>query len=53
LVAETGVPVTAVARGLLFRLLTTGERAFRGELSGLEVLEAGHRYDLAAAALGI
>jgi uncharacterized protein (TIGR02569 family) len=53
LLPRAGVSVTAVARGVLFRLLTTNERVTRGEISATALVEETHRYDEAARAIGI
>jgi hypothetical protein len=52
LLDELGVPVAAVARALLFRALTTQERADAGV--GLEAFDAEvARYEAAATAIGL
>jgi hypothetical protein len=53
LLSGAGVSVAAVARGLLFRLLTTNERVARGEVSATDLVEEAHRYDEAAGAIGL
>jgi hypothetical protein len=51
--ADAGVAVAAVARGLLFRMLTTSERVVRGEVPEAALPDEARRYDEAAAALGM
>ena len=53
LLSDAGVSVTAVARGLLFRLLTANERAVRGEIPAADNGEEANRYDEAATAIGL
>ncbi len=53
LLREAGVSVAAVARGLLFRVLTTDERLRRGELPDTGVSDEAHRYGAAATAIGL
>ncbi len=53
LLPDAGVSVTAVARGLLFRMLTTSERVLRGAISDVDIAEEAHRYNEAASAIGI
>jgi hypothetical protein len=53
LVQDAGVPVAAVARGLLFRMLATSERVSRGERVTVDVADEAHRYGRAATALGL
>lgn len=53
LLTDAEVSVTAVARGLLFRLLTTNERVVRGEMSATDLVEEAHRYHEAASAIGL
>ena len=53
LLTDAGVSVTAVARGLLFRLLTANERVVRGEMSVADLVDEAHRYDRAASAIGL
>lgn len=52
LAEEAGVPISEVARALLFRLATTNERLVSGEPVG-DVSDEARRYGLAAEALGI
>ena len=49
---DVGVSVGAVARALLFRILTTSERVVRGHISGLDLDDEAHRYETAASAIG-
>jgi Phosphotransferase enzyme family len=53
LLPTAGVSVTAVARGLLFRLLATGERVVRKEVPATSLLEEADHYDEAACAIGL
>ena len=53
LLTDAGVSVAAVARGLLFRLLTTNERVARGDMSVADVADEAHRYNQAASAIGL
>ena len=53
LLTELGVPVAAVARGLLFRMLTTSARVALGELPVTDLVDEAHRYDAAASAIGV
>jgi uncharacterized protein (TIGR02569 family) len=53
LLTEIGVPESAVARGLLFRMLTTSERVLRGEVAAADIVEEAHRYEEAASAIGL
>jgi hypothetical protein len=53
LLTDADVSVPAVARGLLFRLLTTNEMVLRGELSADDLVAEAHRYDRAASAIGL
>lgn len=52
LAEEAGVPISEVARALLFRLATTNERMVSGEPAG-DVSDEADRYRAAADALGI
>ncbi|QNN53481.1 hypothetical protein [Nocardioides mesophilus] len=51
LVDQSGVPVPAVARALLFRMATTNLAVLSG--AGVDVRDEARRYDHAAAAIGI
>jgi uncharacterized protein (TIGR02569 family) len=51
LVPDAGVPVAAVARGLLFRMLTTSGRVAGGEVPEDAVGDEARRYDDAASAI--
>jgi len=53
LLKEAEVSVTAVARGLLFRLLTTNERVVRQEISPTALVKEARRYHAAACAIGL
>jgi uncharacterized protein (TIGR02569 family) len=53
LLKEAGVSVAAVARGLLFRMLTTSERVASGGLKAVDVDEEAARYEEAASAIGL
>jgi hypothetical protein len=53
LLVEVGVSQSAVARGLLFRMLTTSERVLRGEAAAADIDEEAHRYQEAASAIGL
>ena len=53
LVADLGVSVGAVARALLFRMLTTSERVVRGHISGLGLDDEAQRYERAASVIGL
>jgi hypothetical protein len=52
LLVDVGVSVGAVARALLFRMLTTSERVVRGHISGLGLDDEAHRYERAASVIG-
>ena len=51
--SELGVSVPAVARGLLFRMLTTSARARRGQTPYLDLAGEARRYEEVASALGL
>ena len=51
--SDAGVSVAAVARALLFRMLTTSQRVVEGETTKIEIVEEAHRYDGAASAIGL
>ena len=53
LATDLGVPVAAVARALLFRLLTTIEREAQGHISESQLQNEAHRYERAATAIGL
>jgi hypothetical protein len=53
LLLDVGVPVAAVARGLLFRLYTTSRRVVLGETASVDVADEADRYDRAATAIGL
>lgn len=53
LLVDLGVSVGAVARALLFRMLTTSERVIRGPISGLGLDDETHRYERAASVIGL
>lgn len=53
LLSDVGVSVPAVARGLLFRMLTTSERVVSGETAGIDIIGEARRYDEAASAIGL
>jgi len=53
LLVDAGVSIAAVARALLFRMLTTSERVVRGEIPSSQIVEEGHRYHAAASAIGL
>jgi hypothetical protein len=50
---DVGVSVAAVARALLFRMLTTSQRVVAGETAKVDVVEEAYRYDGAVSALGL
>jgi uncharacterized protein (TIGR02569 family) len=51
LLSDVRVSVAAVARGLLFRMLTTSERVVSGESTNIDISEEAHRYEEAASAI--
>jgi hypothetical protein len=52
-VPDVGVSVAAVARALLFRLLTTSQRVAAGDAAKIDIREEADRYDGAASAIGL
>jgi hypothetical protein len=53
LLLDVGVSVSAVARGLLFRMLATSERVLSCGTTNIDIREEAHRYHKAAAAIGL
>jgi len=53
LLSEVGVTVPAVARALLFRMLTTSEHVVAGEVATVDVADEARRYERAASAIGL
>ena len=53
LLRDAGVSVAAVARGLMFRMLTTGQRVALGETADSDIADEAHRYGKAASAIGL
>jgi hypothetical protein len=53
LLPDVGVSAAAVARGLLFRMLTTSEHVVAGQTAKIDIVEEAHRYDGAASAIGL